>query len=116
LAGGNYGWRPDYPCDNKAPAEASVTYPLTYFTPPEGITGVMVYDGEMFPEWAGGVFFCGWNRGLMWIMGLNDYRDTADSVEVLRLPNHSCSTDILQAPDGSIVFTNYDGIYRLTRP
>lgn len=111
--GGNYGWRPDYPCDDKAPTEARYSTPLIHFTPPEGLTGVMVYDGEMFPDWQGDVFFCGWNRGILRRMELSEDRSRSVGVEEVRMPSHSCSTDVLVGPEGAIYFTNYDSIYRL---
>jgi glucose/arabinose dehydrogenase len=115
FAGGNYGWRPDYPCDDKAPQEAArYVYPLTYFTPPQALTGVLVYDGAMFPDWVGDVFFCGWNQGFLWRMELDETRTQMAALEQVALPNQTCSTDIEVAPDGSLYFTNYNSIYRLS--
>jgi glucose/arabinose dehydrogenase len=114
FAGGNYGWRPNYPCDDKSPLEAArYVYPLVYYTPPEAITGVLVYDGDMFPEWYGDVFFCGWNQGILRRMTLNEKRDRVAHIETVQLPNQTCSTDVEVAPDGSIYFTNYNSIYRI---
>jgi len=113
FAGGNYGWRPDYPCDDKAPTGANFVYPLVFYTPPEAISGVLVYTGAMFPEWYGDVFFCGWNQGIMRRMRLHENRERVVSIEQVRLPNHSCSSDLAQSPAGAIYFTNYNSIYRL---
>jgi glucose/arabinose dehydrogenase len=114
FAGGNYGWRPDYPCDDRDPQQATrFVYPLVYYTPPEAITGVMIYDGSMFPEWQNDVFFCGWNRGIMRRMTLNEDRTLVESITDVLLPNQTCSTDIEVAPDGAIYFTNYNSIYRI---
>jgi len=114
FPGGNYGWRPDYPCDDNAPQDAArFVYPLVFYTPPEAITGVLVYDGAMFPEWQNDVFFCGWNRGIMRRMTLDEDRALVERITDVPLPNQTCSTDIEVAPDGSIYFTNYNSIYRI---
>lgn len=114
FAGGNYGWRPDYPCDAANPQDASrYVYPLKYYTPTEALTGVLVYDGAMFPEWYGDVFFCAWKDGLMRRMRLDEARTSVASIEIVRLPNHSCSTDVEVSPSGAIYFTNYNAIFRI---
>lgn len=115
LAGGNYGWRPDYPCDDADPQSASYVYPLVYYTPPEAITGILVYNGAMFPEWAGDVFFCSWNFGTLRRAELNRQRDAFRRVNVVTLPGRSCHTDLAEGPEGAIYFTEAGGIYRLLR-
>jgi glucose/arabinose dehydrogenase len=111
--GGNYGWRPDYPCAGTLASEGRYSPPLVSYTPPEGITGVLVYDGAMFPEWEGDVFYCGWNGGIMRRMELSTDRSRSVGVEEVRMLNHSCSTDLAIGPDGAIYFTNFNSIYRL---
>ncbi len=116
LAGGNYGWRPDYPCDNNAPQDpARYIYPLISYTPPEAITGVLVYDGAMFPEWEGGVFFCSWASGVLRHATLNESRDRVESVATVDLEGRGCTTDLVLGPAGEIVFTGGNIIHRLTR-
>lgn len=115
FAGGNYGWRPNYPCDDNNPQEgARFVYPLVHYTPPEALTGIIVYDGKMFPEWQGDVFFCGWNFGIMRRAELDESRTRFDKVENFDLSDFSCSTDIEVAPDGSIYFTGFSNLYRIT--
>ena len=115
FPGGNYGWYPGYDCDDQRRDNPGVVYPMVYFSPVEAITGVMVYDGIMFPEWLGDVFFCSWNTGLIRRLILTEGRTLAVAVEILRLPNYSCATDLEVAPDGSIYFTGFESIYRLVR-
>ncbi|MBZ0305935.1 MAG: PQQ-dependent sugar dehydrogenase, partial [Anaerolineae bacterium] len=114
FPGGNYGWRPDYPCDDNNPQDGDkYVYPLLHFTPPEAPTGIIIYDGKMFPEWQGDLFFCGWNKGVMRRAELDDSRTRIERVEILDL-RQSCSTDVEVAPDGSIYFTSSGGIHRIT--
>jgi len=116
LPGGNYGWGVDYTCYNTDPTlDPGIVPPLARYTPTEALTGILVYDGEMFPAWQGDVFFCGWKNGIMWRAEFNAARDAFDSVLPVPLPNHSCATDVEVAPDGSIVFTSFNAIYRITR-
>ncbi len=114
FPGGNYGWRPDYPCDDNNPQDGDkYVYPLLHFTPPEAPTGIIIYDGKMFPEWQGDLFFCGWNKGVMRRAELDASRTRIERVEILDL-GQSCSTDVEVAPDGSIYFTSSGGIHRIT--
>jgi len=113
LPGGNYGWRSGYSCDGTG-AEGYL-FPIRAFTPTEGLTGIMVYDGEMFPEWQAQVFFCGWNQRLMRRMTLDDSRSFPESITEVRLNGASCTTDLAVAPDGSIYFTDFGSIYRIVR-
>lgn len=115
FPGGNYGWRPDYPCDDNDPQAGSrFVYPLLHFTPTEAPTGIIIYDGKKFPEWEGSLFFCGWNRGIMRRAELDDSRTRFEKVEIFDLRDHTCSTDIEVAPDGSIYFTSGGAIHRIT--
>jgi len=113
--GGNYGWRPDYPCDDKSPQNTSFIYPLLYFTPTIAPTGVLIYDGAMFPEWEGDLFFCSWKDGRIRHAELNKSRDLIENTEILEMPRNSCSTDLEVGPDGAIYFTNYNSIFKLVR-
>lgn len=113
--GGNYGWRPSYPCDDKSPQNTKFIYPLLYFTPTIAPTGVLIYDGTMFPEWEGDLFFCSWKDGRIRHAELNTSRDLIDHTEILEMPRNSCSTDLEVGPDGAIYFTNYNSIFKLVR-
>ena len=56
-AGNNYGWRPDYPCDDNAEAGPDPTYntinPLWYIRSADccvAPTGIAVYTGNQIPH------------------------------------------------------------------
>lgn len=115
FPGGNYGWRPDYPCDDNNPQEgARFVYPVVHYTPPQALTGIIVYDGEMFPQWEGNVFYCGWNFGILRRAELDETRSMFEKVEEMDLGDLICSTDIEVAPNGAIYFIGGNAIYRIT--
>jgi len=62
LPGGNYGWRPAYPCDDEALNGPDRNYntlpPLMYWTPTLAPTGLAFYTGNLFPEWQNDLFMC----------------------------------------------------------
>lgn len=112
IPGGNYGWQPNYDCNATSGRFVS---PIISYTPTEALTGVLVYDGEMFPEWYGDVFYCGWNRGRMWRGTFDEQRTRFADTHVMDLDGEICSTDVEIHPDGSIYFAAPDAIYRITR-
>jgi glucose/arabinose dehydrogenase len=115
FPGGNYGWRPDYPCDDIAPTSAATyTYPIWFMRWSEGISGMIFYQGSMFPDWQGDLLFCAWNFGAMRRAELNADRDLITAVRRVPLDGASCAIDLAVAPDGSIYFTDAAAIYRLS--
>lgn len=114
LAGGNYGWRADYPCDAPAPRNPeSYIYPVWYTNPTEALTGIAVYTGWQIPEWQGHVFFCAWNTGRMRRAVLDETRSRVIAVRDVNLQGQSCTIEAENGPDGALYFTNQYGIYRI---
>ncbi len=116
LAGGNYGWRPGYPCDASNPQSRQFLYPLWHTTPTEAPTGVAVYTGDQIPQWRGDVFFCMWNTGKMRRAVPNETRSYLLGVREVDLQGNSCTIEVQDGPDGTLYFTNQSGIYRISNP
>ena len=132
LPGGNYGWRPAYPCDDEALNGPDRNYntlpPLMYWTPTLAPTGLAFYTGNLFPEWKNDLFMCNFKDGTTGLhhFKLNAARTAIISHTVLSdTINHQplpCRTDVLTGPDGALYFTSGGGasqhngpILRLTR-
>jgi len=119
LPGQNYGWgiveyNNDY-CRNNLRFAGAQT-PLARFEQTIGITGVMIYDGALFPDWYGDLFFCNWNFRELRKYEFNEERTAfvGDYTPVPSIENANCSIDIVQAPDGTILYSNLLGVYRIT--
>ncbi|WP_022703449.1 PQQ-dependent sugar dehydrogenase [Pseudorhodobacter ferrugineus] len=118
VAGRNYGWPIiTYGRDysglkiGEGTAKDGMEQPLFYWDPSIAPSGLMVYDGALFPDWRGQVFTGSLNSDLIARLdpanGFAEARVTSDETTRVR--------DIRQAPDGSIWFLSvYDGaIYRI---
>lgn len=114
LAGGNYGWRLGYPCDDNAPRDSGTyIYPLWHTTPTEAPTGVAVYTGHHIPQWHSQVFFCMWNTGKMRRVILDPTRSYVLGVREVDLKGQTCNIEVENGPDGTLYFTNQNGIFRI---
>lgn len=118
LPGQNYGWglveyNDDY-CRNNL-RFAGAQQPLARFEQTIGITGVMIYDGALFPDWYGDLFFCNWNFRELRKYEFNEARTAfvGDYTPVPSIEGASCSIDIVQAPDDTILYSNLLGVYRI---
>ncbi len=118
-AGRNYGWPVitygrDYDGSKigEGQAKAGMEQPLHYWDPSIAPSGLMAYDGALFPDWRGQVFTGSLNSDLIARLdpsqGFAEERIATDETARVR--------DIRQAPDGSIWFLSvYEGaIYRIT--
>lgn len=118
LPGRNYGWGPAYgeDCFGQEPLDfPDYQPPLISYTPTVAPTGIVVYHGEAFPEWDGNLLFCQWNTGLIQRAVLNEDQTEILSITPLDLQGAACRIDLTIAPDGSLVFVEPGGIYRITR-
>lgn len=119
--GRNYGWPvitygKDY---DDSPigigtAQDGMEQPVHYWDPSIAPSGLMIYQGAMFPEWQGDVFIGSLKFDL--ISRLDP--DAAYAEERLQSPETGRVRDIRQGPDGAIWFLSvYDGAaYRISRP
>jgi glucose/arabinose dehydrogenase len=130
VPGGNYGWRPNYPCDDGAPGGPHPQYntipPLIYWSPSIAPTGITFYRGNLIPEWKNDLFMCAFKDGSTALhhFKLNAARTAIVAHTVLSdTVTHQpirCRTDVLTGPDGALYYSEgggyYDGpIKRLSR-
>jgi glucose/arabinose dehydrogenase len=122
LPRGNYGWRPNYPCDDATgphPAYNTIP-PLIHWSPSIAPTGITFYRGDLIPEWKNDLFMCAFKDSSTALhhFKLNAAR-TAITAHTI-ISGTQCRTDVLTGPDGALHYSEgggyYDGpIKRLTR-
>jgi len=106
LPGRNYGWpvigygvqyggRPIH----ESTAMEGMEQPVHYWVPSIATSGLMIYDGDAFPEWRGSAFVGGLNGQQLARVTLDG--ETATSEETL-LEGVGRIRDIRQGPDGDI--------------
>lgn len=117
VAGGDYGWHKDGLCeDNNLPADYPYNKPLLYFTPTISPTGITFYEGDVFPEWKGNLFYCSWHWGKMIRLELTDDGTHLHKAERIETGDDKpCRLDILPGPDGNIYYGDITTIYRVVR-
>lgn len=102
----NYGWRENYECVGTAVIPNLMLYapPLLSFNPVEAPTGLIIYDGEAFPEWQGDLLWCNWNFGDLRRAELDEARTRITAVHDIPLGGVKCRIDLVQGIDGSLYF------------
>lgn len=117
VPGGDYGWHTDGMCeDNNLPADYPYNKPFLYFTPTIGPTGITFYDGDVFPEWKGNLFYCSWHGGKLIRLELTEdgyHLHKAERIETGI--DKSCRIDVAQGPGGYIYYADITTIYKLAR-
>lgn len=111
VRGGNYGWRPNYPCGD---ADPSFIAPLTRFNPSIAPTGVAFYTSAVFPQFRNQLFLVDFNSGRMRRFAVNEsaqgqITETAIVVD----GGFGALLDVAQSPDGFIYFSSQTAILRL---
>jgi len=88
--------------------------PAHYWDPSIAPSGLMIYDGAMFPEWRGDLFTG--SLKFDYLSRLDP--DRAYAEERISIPETGRVRDVRQAPDGSIWFLSvHEGaVFRLARP
>lgn len=120
MKGQNYNWGTlptfDYNtyCDLPNRGAGSVQ-PLISFTPTIAPTGILIYDGDAFPQWHGQLFYCSFNHQQLLHIELNDARTAFASEPVLVStdPQPGCAIELAEGPDGYIYYSGIIGIYRV---
>jgi glucose/arabinose dehydrogenase len=117
VPGGDYGWHHESGCfDNNLPADYPYNKPILYFTPTIAPTGIMFYDGQVFPEWQGSLFFCSWHVGKMIRVAMAEDGHNIRMTERIETGfDRPCRIDLLQGPDGLIYYADIITIYRVVR-
>jgi glucose/arabinose dehydrogenase len=120
--GVNYGWpvvgygvnygpgRPIHATQEQEGMEG----PKHYWVPAIATSGLMIYGGDLFPNWKGDAFVGGLRGQLLARVDINDAGDMAISDESLMV-GIGRVRDVREGPDGAIyVATENRGILRLT--
>jgi len=113
VGGYNYGWRPNYPCDDAAPDPVYNTiaplWSLPRFGPSccQAPTGITVYSGSSVPQWTNSIFMATYNNGAMRHFYLNPARTDITGVNVVQ--NIVVGTDIETGPDGGLWYIQGGG-------
>ncbi|GFE50206.1 glucose sorbosone dehydrogenase [Roseobacter cerasinus] len=90
--------------------------PVHYWDPSMAPSGLMVYQGDMFPDWRGDIFVG--SLKFDYIARLEVSGTSAHEAEQIDMSETGRVRDIIEAPDGSILFISVgDGtVYRMARP
>jgi len=111
VAGGNYGWRPSFPCGDTNPMFIA---PLVRFTPTIAPTGITFYTGTVFPQFTGSLFLVDLNEGMARRFAVNEaMAGQITSSEVVVNGGFGNLVDIVQGPDGFIYFSSTTAIMRI---
>ena len=118
VPAGNYGWGPNTQCGGvtDAPDQGnSLRSPLITFTPTVALTGIIVYQGEVFPEWNGKLIACAWKGGDMYLATLNEARNEIVSIEEIVTSTAGCNTDLLMTSSGGLLTATANSISEMKR-
>ena len=99
----------------KGNAQAGMEQPAHYWDPSIAPSGLIVYQGDMFPEWKGDMFVG--SLKFNYISRLDASGNTAREVEQLESDETLRVRDIVEDTDGSILFVSVGNgtVYRMTR-
>jgi glucose/arabinose dehydrogenase len=114
LPGRNYGWPVigfgvNYDTGlaiHSGTHRAGMEQPVNVWVPSIGSSGLMIYTGDLFPEWKGSLFVGGMARQQLVRLTL-DAQQRVIGQETL-VPQRGRVRDIRQAPDGSIYLVTDD--------
>ncbi len=110
-AGGNYGWRSSYPCDDDHPdAQFNTNPPLWYLnrnTCCEAPTGITVYTGNQIPQWKNSIFMAAYSPGKLYHYTLNSDRTSVVATTVIQ--NVVANMDLETGPDGALYYMQGGG-------
>ena len=117
--GGNYGWPvisygrhySGLPI-GEGQAKDGLLQPVHYWDPSIAPSGMMIYTGDMFPDWKGNLLVGSLKFGL-----ISRLTPEGEELEQIQGPETDRVRDIRQAPDGSIwmMSVGNGAIYRLSR-
>ncbi len=111
VPGGNYGWRPNYPCGDTDPHFIA---PIARYSPPVVPTGIMFYTGDRFPQFTGHVLLAQFGDGKIRHLVVDDANNGKVSKdEIIVNGGFGKLIDMVQGPDGLIYFNNDHAILRL---
>lgn len=108
-AGGNYGWpvvgygqQYDGTPEHERASQDGMIQPVYFWDPVIAPSGMIFYDGEMFPDWHGDIFVGGLAAQKVVRLTLEDERVTGE--EWLQMDGRI--RDVVQGPDGAIYLSD----------
>jgi glucose/arabinose dehydrogenase len=111
VAGGNYGWRPSFPCGDTDP---SFRAPLARFNPVIAPTGVTFYTANVFPQFTGSLFLVDFLEGRVRRFVVDESNQGAiTSSEVVVNGGSGALFDIVQGPEGFLYVSAMNSILRI---
>ncbi len=111
VGGGNYGWRPNYPCGD---ADPQFIAPLTRFNPSIAPTGVTFYTSNVIPQFQGSLFMVDFNEGRVRRLVVNEAQQgMITQTEIVVDGGMGSLLDIVQSPDGALYFSSTTAIFRI---
>lgn len=111
TAGGNYGWRPNYPCGDADPAFVA---PLTRFNPGIAPTGITFYTAGVFPQFRDSLFLVDFITGRVRRFAVNENNQgQITQSEIVVDGGFGQLLDIVQGPDGFLYFSSTTAILRI---
>jgi aldose sugar dehydrogenase len=123
-AGKNYGWpiasygreyAPDGALVSMHPWKEGIEDPQLVWVPSIGVSGLIFYTGDKFPQWKGNIFAGGLSGLALHRIGFNE-KGGLMGREALLLPSQQRIRDVRQGPDGNIyvaVDASQGGILRI---
>jgi glucose/arabinose dehydrogenase len=103
VKGGNYGW----PLVSHQETKEGLEPAVAIFTPAEAPASLMIYSGDVFPQFTGNIFF-----GALIGEGIVRMIPDGEDYKIEKLQTeHGRIREVMQGPDGLIYFTtsNRDG-------
>ncbi|MEM9578777.1 MAG: PQQ-dependent sugar dehydrogenase [Pseudomonadota bacterium] len=96
-------------------AKEGMQQPASYWDPSIAPSGLLIYQGQMFPEWRGDMFVGSLKDD--YISRLEISGETTREVDMIRNAATERVRDIIEAPDGSIWFISVGNgaVYRMSR-
>lgn len=113
VAGGHYGWRPNYPCGDTDPAFVA---PIAVFNPQIAPTGLVFYSGTVFPEWENHLFVASFNDGLLRRLVVDEAAN-GNVLETHTVINGTLGPliDVTVGPDGNLYIATETAVIRVLR-
>lgn len=117
--GGNYAWGPEESCGGSSPRDTNASgpeprvLPLWFTVPTLALTGDAFCDACGIPGLDGRLLFGAANDGVIRVATLNDARDAIVGVAPLLTAPGRVVYSMETGPDGSVYFSDTEGIYRL---
>jgi len=108
VKGGNYGWRPDQPCND---TDSTYILPLAKFNPTIAPTGIVFSTSDAY-GFPGTLLMTSFNDGALRAFTMSGASITAEKTLLTGLGS---LFDVTEGPDGFIYIAGGDKIYRLQK-